>query len=291
MRKTRRRKNRNHMTIFEAYNHTKQTLEKAGIEDVVFEAKQIIRHVTGLTNAQILTRYTNPLTPYQQNMLTAILRQREIRYPLQYIFGEWSFCGNDFEVGPGVLCPRPDTEVLVEHALRFLKGREQPAVLDLCAGSGCIGISIAKAVPDAQVTLVEKFEVTKRYLDRNIRRNGVQNATAVLGDVLEQAAAEDRYDLIVSNPPYIPEGEMATVSPETKFEPEAALLGGQDGLDFFRVIIDRYTQSLKPDGMLAFEVGFGESGAVQALLENAGFGDIGTTKDYNGVERVVFAKK
>ena len=103
------------MTIFNAYQYTKKTLEKAGIQDVVFEAKQIIRHVTGLTNAQILTDYAKELTPFQQNNLTAILHQREVRYPLQYIFGEWSFYGNDFFVGPGVLAPRLDTEVLVEH--------------------------------------------------------------------------------------------------------------------------------------------------------------------------------
>ncbi|MBQ7726032.1 MAG: peptide chain release factor N(5)-glutamine methyltransferase, partial [Clostridia bacterium] len=245
------------MTIFQAYNHTKQVLQNAGVEDVVFEAKQIIKQITGLTGAQILVQYTKELTPFQQNRLTDILRRREIRYPLQYIFGEWSFYGNEFFVGPGVLAPRPDTEILVEHALSFLQDRPCPQVLDLCAGSGCIGISIAKANPAAQVTLVEKFPETKRYLDRNLERNAVSNAQSLLGDVTRGAAADKRYDLIVSNPPYISAEEMNTISPEATFEPREALYGGEDGLDFYRAILNAYRDSLLPGGMIAFEVGRG----------------------------------
>lgn len=279
------------MNIFEAYNSTKKALEKAGAEDYVFEAKQIIKHITGFSNAQILMNYTNQLSDYQQNRLTAVIRQRELRYPLQYIFGEWSFYGYDFFVGPGVLCPRADTETLIDKSLEFLKERKNPEILDLCAGSGCIGITLAKQVPEAAVTMVEKFPEAARYAEKNIVRNSADNAELVTGDIFESAGADKKYDLIVSNPPYIPENEMDTVSPETKYEPETALKGGKDGLDFYRAIIKNYKSALKEGGMAAFEVGAGEAEAVQSLFKNAGFKDTGTVKDLNGIKRVVFASR
>lgn len=277
------------MTIFEAYNHIKQKLKAAGIEDSVFEAKAIIRHITGFTNSEILTKYTNELTEFQQNNLTVILRQREIRYPLQYILGEWAFYKYTFKVGVGVLVPRSDTEVLVEECAEYLKNIEKPKVLDLCAGSGCIGISLAMDYPDSAVVLVEKYPEAKRYLDENITLNGAYNAMAILGDVFEGTANTEKYDLIVSNPPYIPPKEMEIISPETRFEPQTALLGGEDGLDFYRAIIKNYKNSLKDGGMLAFEVGINEAQKVLALLEENGFQETKITKDLNSVERVVTA--
>ena len=279
------------MTIFEAYNHTKLKLKAAGIEDSVFEAKAIIRHITGLTNSEILTKYTNELTEFQQNNLTAILRQREIRYPLQYILGEWAFYKYTFKVGVGVLIPRSDTEVLVEECAEYLKNIEKPRVLDLCAGSGCIGISLAMDYPDSAVVLVEKYPEAKRYLDENITLNGAYNAMSILGDVFEGTANTEKYDLIVSNPPYIPPKEMEIISPETRFEPQTALLGGEDGLDFYRAIIKNYKNSLKDGGMLAFEVGINEAESVKSCLSDGGFAKITVIKDLNGIDRVVAAIK
>ena len=279
------------MTIFEAYNHTKQKLQKAGIEDSVFEAKFIIKHITGLNNSQILTEYTKELTPFQENNLTAILRQREIRYPLQYILGEWAFYKYNFKVGVGVLVPRSDTEILVEECVEFLKDKENPKVLDLCAGSGCIGISLAKDYPDSAVVLVEKYEEAKRDIDQNIALNNAHNTFAILGDIFEGTANNEKYDLIVSNPPYIPPCEMDIISPETRFEPETALLGGEDGLLFYRAIIENYKNSLKDGGMLAFEVGINEAEAVKSCLLDNGFAKITITKDLNGIDRVVAAIK
>ncbi|MBR2447565.1 MAG: peptide chain release factor N(5)-glutamine methyltransferase [Clostridia bacterium] len=279
------------MTIFEAYNHTKLKLKAAGIEDSVFEAKAIIRHITGLTNSEILTKYTNELTEFQQNNLTAILRQREIRYPLQYILGEWAFYKYTFKVGVGVLVPRSDTEVLVEECAEYLKNIEKPRVLDLCAGSGCIGISLAMDYPDSAVVLVENYPEAKRYLDENITLNGAYNAMSILGDVFEGTANTEKYDLIVSNPPYIPPKEMEIISPETRFEPQTALLGGEDGLDFYRAIIKNYKNSLKDGGMLAFEVGINEAESVKSCLSDGGFAKITVIKDLNGIDRVVAAIK
>lgn len=279
------------MNIFEAYNKTKKELEAAGIEDYVFEAKQIIKHITGFSNSEILMNYTNRLTEFQSNNLTAIIKQRALRYPLQYIFGEWAFYGREFYVGPGVLVPRADTETLVEVCLKYLKNFESPAVLDLCAGSGCIGITLALEKADAAVTLVEKFPEAARYAERNIKRHGTDNATLICGDVLNGAANDKEYELIVSNPPYVPKNEMETVSPEVHYEPETALFGGEDGLDFYRAVITEYKKALKAGGMLAFEVGAGEAAAVEALLEDAGLKEINTEKDLGGICRAVYGIK
>ena len=279
------------MNIFEAYNKTKKELEAAGIEDYVFEAKQIIKHITGFSNSEILMNYTNRLTEFQSNNLTAIIKQRAIRYPLQYIFGEWAFYGREFFVGPGVLVPRADTETLVEVCLKYLKNSESPAVLDLCAGSGCIGITLALEKADASVTLVEKFPEAARYAERNIKRHGTDNVTLICGDVLNGAANDKEYELIVSNPPYVPKNEMETVSPEVHYEPETALFGGEDGLDFYRAVITEYKKALKAGGMLAFEVGAGEAAAVEALLRNAGLKEINTEKDLGGICRAVYGIK
>ena len=279
------------MNIFEAYNKTKKELEAAGIEDYVFEAKQIIKHITGFSNSEILMNYTNRLTEFQSNNLTAIIKQRALRYPLQYIFGEWAFYGREFYVGPGVLVPRADTETLVEVCLKYLKNSESPAVLELCAGSGCIGITLALEKADAAVTLVEKFPEAARYAERNIKRHGTDNATLICGDVLNGAANDKEYELIMSNPPYVPKNEMETVSPEGHYEPETALFGGEDGLDFSRAVITEYNKALKAGGMLAFEVGAGEAAAVEALLEDAGLKEINTEKDLGGICRAVYGIK
>ncbi len=279
------------MTIFEAYNHTKLKLKTAGIEDSVFEAKIIIKHITGLTNTEILTEYTKELTEFQQNNLTAIIRQREIRYPLQYILGEWAFYKYKFKVGTGVLTPRSDTEILVEECVKFLADKPKARIIDLCSGSGCIGISLACDYPDSAVVLLEKYPEAMRYIEQNVKFNEAYNTMNVLGDIFEGTANEGEYDLIVSNPPYIPPCEMDTVSPETKFEPQEALLGGEDGLDFYRAIIKNYKNSLKQGGMLAFEVGINEAKSVAVLLEQSKFINIKITNDLNAVERVVTAIK
>jgi len=275
------------MTIFEAYNSTKKKLEAAGIEDYVFESKQIIKHITGLSASQILTSYNRPLTEYQENNLIALIHQREVRYPLQYIFGEWDFYGRSYYVGPGVLVPRADTETVVDTCLEFLKTTENPDVLDLCAGSGCIGITLAKETPSAKVTMVEKYEEALKYANKNIERNEAFNTVILQGDIFEKCGADKQYDLIVSNPPYISNAEMKIISPETKFEPETALKAEDDGLEFYKAITENYKNSLKQGGMLCFEVGFTQAHKVKEILENAGFEEIKIRKDLNSVDRAV----
>lgn len=279
------------MTIFEAYNETKKRLEKAGIEDYVFEAKQIIMHITGFTPSQILTDYNKKLTEFQENNLIALIHQREVRYPLQYIFGAWEFYGRPFKVGVGVLIPRADSETVVEAALECLKEIGNPTVLDLCAGSGCLGITVACEMPESKVTLVEKYDEAFRYLEENITLNNV-NATALKGDIFEKPDfGNESVDLIISNPPYIPENEMKYTSPEVRFEPETALLANDDGLEFYKAIIKNYTSVLKKGGSFCFEVGFKQASAVSDLLKSGGFENIKVKNDLNGIGRAVTATK
>ena len=226
------------LTIFNAYNQAKKALQKAGIESYGFEARQIIRHITGLSNSEIISKCNEPLTPYQQMMYNSVIERRASRYPLQYILGEWSFYGLDFYVGEGVLCPRPDTETLVDIALEFLKDKPKAEVIDLCSGSGCIAIAVAKN-SGAAVTAVEKYDTPFTYLEKNIERNGA-NVTAVKQDIYAYMP-EQKFDLILSNPPYVSADEMETIDAETAFEPDTALYGGEDGLSFYRHIAENWT--------------------------------------------------
>ena len=275
------------MTIFEAYNSTKKKLKDAGIEDYVFEAKQILKHITGYSAPQILANYNNSLTEFQQNNLTALLRQREIRYPLQYIFGKWDFYGREFYVGPGVLVPRADTETLIQAALQFIKDKKEPKILDLCAGSGCIGITLAKEMPSCFVCLVERFDEAMAYATKNAKVLEADNTLLVKGDIFEGTANDGQYDLIVSNPPYIPQEEFSLISPETHFEPETALLARDEGMEFYKAIIENYSVSLKSGGMICFEVGINKAQKVAELLMLAGYKDITVKKDIGEIQRVV----
>ena len=274
------------MTIFSAYNETKNRLQKAGIEAYVFEAKQIIRFVTKYSTAQILEKYTENLDPLKEQFLNSIVAGREKRIPLQYLLGEWSFFGYDFYVGKGVLCPRPDTEILVETALDFI-GDKPMNVADLCAGTGCVGITVAKRKPICLVTAVEKYDEAFSYLVKNKEKNKAENVECVLADI-ETFETNDKFDIILSNPPYICKAEMETIDLETKQEPVTALYGGEDGLKFYKIILEKWTSRLKDGGVIAVEIGIGMAQKVKDLFLAAGFEKVKIKEDYNGVERVVY---
>ena len=279
------------MTLQSIYTEIKDALNSSGIEDSGFEAKLILKRYLNISDSEFLTLYNREIEKEKELLIEKAVQKRKERYPLQYILGEWDFYKYTFKVGEGVLIPRSDTEILVEKAVEYLKNTKNPQVLDLCAGSGCIGISIAKDYPHSTVTLVEKFDKAFRYLEQNIKLNDAKNAKAVKGDVLKGDASDGEYDLILSNPPYIPPNEMDIISPETRFEPETALLGGEDGMLFYKAIIENYKKSLKKGGMLGFEVGINEDEAVANLLKEALFENITVTKDFNGINRVVTAIK
>ena len=273
------------LTIFNAYMGAKKELKNAGIETFGVEAREIIKHVTGYDNATIMAKYNDVLTPLQQTMYNDVLRRRKERYPLQYLLGEWSFYGLPFYVGKGVLVPRADTETLVDFALENLKEKPNAQVLDLCSGSGCIAVAVAKN-SSAKVTAVEKYDVPFTYLERNIKRNDA-DVTAIKDDVFS-FKPEVKFDLILSNPPYISADEMELIDEETSHEPDEALYGGEDGLMFYRYIASEYKKHIKAGGALAFEIGFSQSSAVTDILIAAGYKNVNTRSDLNGHQRVVF---
>lgn len=244
----------------------RRRLEKAGITAANFEAAQL----AGLDDTEI----------------EVALSQRISGRPLQYILGEWEFYGLPFLVGEGVLIPRPDTEILVERALEFLRDKPTASVLDLCAGSGCISVAVAKN-SDTSVTAVELSDTAFGYLKKNIELNAAQ-VTAVQDDVLQ--GIEGEFDLILSNPPYIRSDVLPTLSREVQNEPQMALDGGADGLDFYRAIALKYKGNITPGGRLMFEIGYDQREAVTELLAAAGYKNIVCFKDYGGNDRVVSAE-
>lgn len=269
------------MTVKEALKYTIEALQ--GVTDEAEREAEIL--ISYLANESAGRLMFSEKQVDVRDIDNAISKRKE-NIPIQYIIGKWWFYKGEFFVGDGVLIPRQDTETLVETANELLKGISEPEVCDLCAGSGCIGISIATDYPKASVTCVEKYDKAFGYLERNITHNGVLNVRAVKADVLEEAFGS--YDLIVSNPPYITKADMQILSNEVKKEPETALYGGEDGLYFYREITKLWKSALKKNGILAFEVGINEATSVAEIMVLNGFKNITVKNDLCGVQRVVF---
>ncbi|MBR6220697.1 MAG: peptide chain release factor N(5)-glutamine methyltransferase [Clostridia bacterium] len=278
------------MTISDWLGRAKARLETSGCPDPDIDARWIAEDCLGMTRAELKFESDRAVDREQLYRLEAMLDRRAAGEPVQYILGSADFMGLRFEVTPDVLIPRQDTETLVENALIDLRARDgAPALLDLCAGSGCIGLSLASLAPDAKVTLAD---VSREALDvarRNMHALGVK-AELKQGDLFA-AVGKERFDVIASNPPYIPRPDLAGLQREVTFEPRLALDGGEDGLDFYRRIAETAGDHLKRGGAIYLEVGIGEAGAVLALLKaHLPCVEAGTIKDLNGVERVVYAR-
>ena len=269
------------MTVLEALRFAESALADI-TDEPKNEAKIIVAFLAGIEPNRL------PLCSGEidSGALGEIIAKRSQRTPLQYILGKWWFFNSEFLVGEGVLIPRQDTEHLVETAIHLIKDKEKPAVIDLCSGSGCIAISIAKEVRSAAVTALEKYDEAYEFLLKNIELNRTKNVLPVKADVLENCFGS--FDLIVSNPPYIPRRDNEILSEEVKKEPHTALFGGEDGLFFYREITKLWKGALKPDGRLAFEVGIGQAEAVEQILKDHGFGNITVINDLSGIQRVVF---
>ncbi len=208
--------------------------------------------------------------------------------PLQYVIGRWDFYESEFHVGRGVLIPRPETEELTELVIDNAKRFCSPVVFDLCSGSGCIGISIAKALPSSTVYCVEKSEEALQYLLKNAE--SISNVKVVNSDINYPSDIKNA-DIIVSNPPYIKSSDLSVLQSEVQFEPSMALDGGADGLDFYRIIAEKWNSNLKENGMLFLEIGEDQGEAVYEILEKQGFKEIEVIKDMYGNNRMVKSVK
>ena len=244
----------------------------------------------GMTRAELKFEADRAIHAHQLDRLDTMLARRVAGEPVQYILGSADFMGLRFRVNSDVLIPRQDTETLAEAALiavRALPGT--PRLLDLCAGSGCIGLSIASLAPHARVTLTDVSHEALEVARANQRVLGVE-AELRQGDLFSAVEGE-HFDIVVSNPPYIPEGELALLQREVGYEPTLALDGGADGLDFYRRIAEGAADHLRPGGSIYLEVGLGQARDVLELLKaHLPCLEAGTIRDLNGIERVVFAK-
>jgi release factor glutamine methyltransferase len=271
--------------VLKILNWTKGYLAEKGVENPRLEAEWMLCEALSLDRVGLYLNFDRPLNDPELAAFRSMVARRGKREPLQYILGTQEFMGLEFEVTPAVLIPRHDTEVLVSEAVKRAAGLRR--ILDIGTGSGCVAIAIAKALPEAEVTSVD---VSAEALDV-ARGNAARNEAAVTfvqGSLLEPFGAE-RFDMIVSNPPYIPAADIATLQQEVRgYEPVGALDGGADGLDFYRQITAGAADHLNQGGWLLFEVGAGQSTDVLELLKNNGFSaDCFTTPDPAGIERVV----
>ena len=243
----------------------KERLKAAGIENAAGEARLLQEAFSG-------------------EALEAAVQKRCTHYPLQYILGEWYFWRECYEVSEHCLVPRPDTELLVEQAISRLP--QNARFLDLCTGSGCVAISVLCSRPDTQAVAVDLFPETLALAERNAVKNGVRERfTPWLCDVLAGGECEMKFDAILSNPPYIRAEAMKTLSVEVRCEPLAALLGGEDGMDFYRAIMQKWKKMLKPGGVILFEIGYDQGEEIKALAKAHGFCAT-LFRDYGGNDRV-----
>ena len=251
-----------------ALRQVEARLTEAGCPDADFDAAELFRLAVG-ADARLATA---PLTAAQAAQLEALTARRADREPLQYLCGNWPFLDFELAVGPGVLCPRADTEVVAEAAAELLQGVPHPKVLDLCAGTGCLGLGVQRFCPAAEVTSLEKSPAAFAYLTRNARLPNGLHLTPVQGDLFTywEILPEGVLDLIVSNPPYLTAAEMGQLQPEVAQEPAMALAAGEMALILPR---PRGTlpESAPPGGALALEIGWQQREAVTALLEANGW--------------------
>lgn len=252
--------------LSELLKRTIAALQPLELENTRFEASCLMKAATGLSDIVFLTRPETPVTEVQQQMVEAMLSRRLSGEPLQYILGEWEFYGFPFKVGEGVLIPRQDTETLVELVEQHLN--KEMLCADLCAGSGCIGISLAR-LKGCKFHSYELSDKALEYLEENIALNeAVDLVTPIKADVISEQTVEEApmYDVIVSNPPYLTAEEMTRLQKEVAFEPFMALIGGEDGLDFYRAILRLWTKRLKVGGLFAVEIGETQAEAVSQLF-------------------------
>ena len=269
-----------------------RALVSAGVENARYDAEELLGHVTGVSPRELLLHRDRELEEETARRFFDLIRRRCEHYPLQYLLQEWDFYNLSFTVREGVLIPRPETELLVDIALQYLKqfhSEGRPArVLDLCSGSGCVGITVERNFENCEVIAVEKSDQASAIIRGNMERNGTKRFTLKQGDLFDGPAAFgiEKADLILANPPYLTKEEMESLQAEVGYEPSLALYGGEDGLVFYHGIAELWSPVLEQDGLIAVEIGEQQGESVAKIF--ADFSDnINVLKDYSGLPRVV----
>lgn len=280
------------VTIASLLSAAARTLEAAGVDSPRLNAELMLAEVLGLSRTSLVTESASRVDDDSQTRFLEMLDRRSQREPIQHIIGEAHFFGHVFTVNSDVLVPRPETELLVERAVKFLRDRRTPRVFDFGTGSGCIPISIAKEVPLSHVWSVDVSEAALSIAKTNAGRNGVTDRVQFLhGDGFDVLDHGQRFDLIVSNPPYIPTSDLEDLQPEVRdHDPKLALDGGEDGLDFYGRLARSSAQWLVPDGKIMIELGYDQSAAVGALFESEMWIVENVLDDYSRIPRILIAR-
>ena len=260
-----------------------------------FVARNLLCHVTGKTQEQILADRESYIDEETCQKMSLYVQRILSGEPLAYVLGQWDFYGMTLQVDNNVLIPRDDTCAVTALAIkRALFLQSAPRILDLCTGSGCIGLAVASRVKDAKVTLADISKEALAVAKKNVTNQKLSaRVSCIQADALgEPSAFLGKFDMIISNPPYITTAEMEKLPSSVKeYEPHLALHGGDDGLIFYRSIAEKYSNALKPGGYLCFEFGMGQGDAVCAILEENGYTVLERSRDYNQRERAVIAQR
>lgn len=292
------------MKLYELVNAGISKLEKCGVPDADVDADILWQYVSGMNRLDILMAKGDEVAVELENTYNEAVDRRCARIPLQYITGTQNFMGYDFDTSENVLIPRQDTETLVETALKLTTGcrnmgrshklesaRQMLSVLDMCCGSGCIGISYGLMNKDSRVTLADISDAALVLAGRNMKKlcRGEDIFSVVKSDLFDDI--EGRFDLIMSNPPYIRTNVIDTLMPEVRDnEPRLALDGSEDGLYFYRIIVDRARKYIKDEGYVVFEIGNDQAEDVQHLFVDSGYEDIHVVQDLSHNDRVVYGR-
>ena len=279
------------MTVCEAVRDAVQCLGEAGVETPQADAEWLLAALLSCSRSGIILHTETELTTEQKDRLAGQLERRARREPLQHILGTANFLGYEFQVGSEVLIPRPETEGLVELALQFLSSHPCPVVLDLGTGSGCIAVTLAKRCPGVKVIASDVSESALNLAKLNAETlDAIEQVKFREADGLAALAEGEQVDLIVSNPPYIPSGDIAGLQPEVRhYDPHLALDGGEDGLQFHRLLAAEGQSRLKPGGKLMAEFGDGQESAIEGLFAQAAWASVEITNDLTGRCRIVIA--
>ncbi len=274
------------MTYRELQKCAEKILRENGVEDSGFDALCLMERFTGRDKTRLKLFENSAVDGETERAVLRGVDRRISGEPLQYILGEWEFYGFPFKVGEGVLIPRPETELLVELGLSFAGNIKAPVIFDLCSGSGCIGVSLARLLPGARVFCIERSKAAFEYLKANAELNGIKNATLIMGDIFEGFKGFDLPEphVLLSNPPYIKSGELKTLQKEVRHEPAEALDGGENGYIFYERIAADWLPFVKTAA--AVECGEGQAETVAAM-----FNTTEILKDFNGIQRVVIRRK
>lgn len=273
------------------YLNIRRELLKAGCPGASLEARELVCCGSGKTREEFFRDAPLYVMPEVEQAIWALVERHLRGEPVAYLIGEWEFYGLTLDIDRSVLIPRVDTEVLAGEAISYLGGLGPCRALDLCAGSGCVGLAAAANVPDCRVLLGELSEAAARLCRQNIRRCGLSaQASVMVMDALEPPPAElGEFECILCNPPYIPRADIQELEISVRdFEPHLALCGGEDGYDFYRAITRQWKEVLTSGGRLYYEVGIGQADTVLRIMRSEGFGEINVVPDSRGIARVVY---